>query len=128
MLFLLARLFLDDSAELTGCHAGSALDALGLIDLVLLLDGAADAVHRALAGAGRTAAAGIGDLVVQQSLAVMRRAALFPDVRFVLVTEILDRGEHGVRSRLAQTAQGAVLDAQPAPAASRCRLPRPCPG
>ena len=38
------------------------------------------------------------------------RAALVPDVGFILVGEILDRGKHGLGTRLTQSAKGAVLD------------------
>ena len=50
-------LFLDNSAELTFFHTSSALDTLGCIDYVRILDSAGNSADRALAGAGGTALA-----------------------------------------------------------------------
>ena len=50
------------------------------------------------------------DLVVQQRLADARRAALVHDVRHILVAEVAQGGQHRVGRRLAQAAQGVVLD------------------
>ena len=98
-------LVLDDGAETALLHAGAALDALGAVDMVHFLDLAGDGIDRAHARTGRTAAALVGDLVVEQLLAVMRGAAFFLDMCLILITEILEGGQDRVGRGLAQAAQ-----------------------
>ena len=76
-----------------------------------ILDRAANGVDRAISRAERTAAAFVGnDLVFDQVAALAGRTLFIVDMRFVLVTEILDGGEHGVGSGLTEAAERAVLD------------------
>src|SRR5664280_2069367 len=93
--------------NLAGCCARTALDAQLRIDVVRLLLFTRDGAYRA----GRKAqAASLAlqriDLRAQQGLAAACAAALLEDVLFILLAEVAHGGEHRVRRRLAQSAQG----------------------
>ena len=65
---------------------------------------AGDRARRAIARADHATGTRIENVVVNQLFAHLRRAALLLDVRFVLVAEMLDRREDGMRRALPQTA------------------------
>ena len=46
----------------------------------------------------------------KQGLALPGRALVVADVGHVLVVEVVERGQHGVRGSLSQSAEGGVLD------------------
>jgi len=98
--------------EAAARHAGAALDALAGIDLICFLARyAADAADRAVSCAHGTFAALVRvDGIRQQSFADSGRAALFLDVRLILIAEILQCGQDRVRRRLAKAAERGILD------------------
>ena len=74
-------------------------------------DLARDCTCGALACAQRAAAALVRlNLIMHEVLADAGRAAFFDDVCFILVTEILQRGQNRVRSRLTECAHRVCLD------------------
>ena len=94
-------LFFRDGTELTGSHTGTALNALGVVDDMRLLDGTGNCANRALARTSRTALTLFRiDDVAQQALADAGGALLVNDVSNILVSEVLQGGQDRVGSRL----------------------------
>ena len=111
-------LFNRDGTKLTVLVAGTALDALGLLDhhgseLVAGGDvvGAGDGFGGAVLGALAAADALLGvDDVLHEFLADAGAALLVDDVLDVFVPEVVEGAEDGVGRGLAEAAEGAVFD------------------
>ena len=74
-------------------------------------DRTADRADRAVARAERAAFALIRhDLITKQFLADARRTSFVANVRFIFVTEIMQRGKNRVRCRLTESAQRVLFD------------------
>lgn len=71
-------------------NTSAALDALGLINDVKLLDLADDSINRAVSGALGAALASIGNDELEELLAGTSGALLVVDVCEVLVTEVTE--------------------------------------
>src|SRR5512133_3219792 len=100
-----------DRTDVAGVQALAALAALRRVDAVRLLLLPRDRSFRAVADAQRAACARrLVDHVGDEAGAAMRGTAPLHDVRVVLVAEVAQRGEGGVRSRLAQAAKRRRLD------------------
>ena len=82
-----------DRVEIADLQANSTADTDIVVDQVGLAACAGDGVGGAVARADRAAGAGVrNDLVRNQGFADLGRAAFFFDMRFIFVTEILERG------------------------------------
>src|SRR5512139_129599 len=95
-----------DRTDVAGVQALAALAALRGVDPVRPLLLPRDRSFRAVADAQRAAGARrLVDHVGDEAGAAMGGTAPLDDVRLVLVAEVAQRGEGGVRSRLAEAAQ-----------------------
>ena len=104
-------LLLRYSFELAVLHTYAAFYALCLVDFVRLLDGAGNRVDGTVARAQRAADTFfLVDFKMKQVLADAGAALLFEYVLLVFVTEIFKSAEHGIGSRLSETAKSVVLD------------------
>ena len=100
------QLSFADSAELTGINASTALDALGCVDNVGILDCAADSACGALSCAESTTLTFISiDNVVKKALADACGALLINNVCNVFFAEELESCKNGVGSSLTETAE-----------------------
>src|SRR5574339_395946 len=97
-------LYSENGFEFAGIGAGAAFDAFALVNHVDLFASASDGFHGADFGTGGASlATDRVDARLSQRPALAGGAMLVKYVRVVFVTEIPQRGEHRVRSRLAQT-------------------------
>ena len=114
----LSTLFYRDGTKLTILVAGTALDALRLVDdhrgqLVAGSDvvGTGDGLGGAVLGALAATDALLGvDDILHEFLADAGAALLVHDVLHVLIPEVVEGRENGVGRGLAEAAEGAVLD------------------
>ncbi len=90
----------NDGVKLADGHADAAGLAKVRVDVVHLLLFASDGFGWAVASTHHAAGAGIENAVVNQLAADLGRAALFLNVRFVLVTEMANRRQNRVRRTL----------------------------
>ena len=100
------QLSFADCAELTGINASTALNALGCVDNVGILNCAADCVCGTLSCAECAALTLVSvNNVVKKALTYACGALLINNVRNVFVTEELECCKNGVGSSLAETAK-----------------------
>ena len=90
-------------------EASAAFGALGLVNNVNDILGTADGLHRAVFEANLAGLALVGLYKEgDKGFTDPGRASLLFNMRFILVTEILDSAENRIRRSLAQGAQGSV--------------------
>src|SRR6266567_5164005 len=95
-----------DRVNFAGCRACAALDAQFRIDLVRLLLFSGDGLCWASLNAQAAPfALHLIDLGTQQRLASAGPAAFLEDVLFILLAEVTQGREHGIRRRLSKAAQ-----------------------
>ncbi len=93
-------------------HAGAALHAQLVIDLMHLMRAHRDRVRRACLRAERAADALVTDLVADERLADARRTAALK-VRHVLLPEVPQRSEHRVRRGAPERAEARIAHHRP---------------
>jgi len=101
----------DDGAELTAGNTYAALDTLGSINNVRILNCTGNCADRTFSGAERTAFAEFGnDLIFHQVLTYVSRAGLVHNVSDIFVTEEFQCGKYGVGGCLTESAERSGFD------------------
>src|ERR1035437_9637466 len=99
----------DDRVDGTDPAANVAAGANAKVDFVLLIGRDGNRIDRAFLGAPRATDARVGDFVLDEVLALTRRADAF-DVGLVFVAEVAQRCDDRVRGRLSEAAEASAGD------------------
>ena len=104
-------LLLHNGAKFALLHAGTALDAFAAIDDIRTLDDTGNGAYGANPGAKAAALAFLcHDRIIEQRFAMPSRAALFFNMRLILIPEIFNCRKNRVGGRLSKAAKSTIFD------------------